>query len=222
MCFSANASFGISVALVPVGLYCLKSAASLKKPYWLFALIPLFFAIQQFFEGLVWLAIESGGDAHARLVALGFIFFSHLFWMIWIPLSCYAVESSVLKRKFYLFLAMLGAVHGLLMYVPLWIHPDWLSAVIAGHSIQYQAILLQEDYIPLIGMQILYALIVLVPLLTASDTHIRLFGALIVVSLATTSLYFNYALISVWCFFAAVLSIYILFMLIHKTRSLEP
>jgi hypothetical protein len=221
MCFSATASFTVSVALVPVGFYCLKSAASLKTPYWLFALIPLFFAIQQFFEGMVWQAIQSGDDTHVRLLALGFTFFSHLFWMIWIPLSCYAVESSVLKRKFYLFLLVLGSLHGLLMYVPLWLHPDWLTAVIAGHSIQYRATLLQDDYIPLIGMQMLYVLLVLVPLLTASDRYIRLFGVLMVVSLAITSLYFNYALISVWCFFAAILSFYILLMLIHKTRSVE-
>jgi len=221
MCFSATASFGISVALVPVGLYCLKKAAILKKPYWLFASIPLFFAIQQFFEGLVWLAVESDDGARARLMALGFIFFSHLFWMIWIPLSCYAVESSELKRKFYLFLAVFGVVHGLLMYVPLWMHPHWLTAVIAGHSIQYHVALLQDEYIPLIGMQMLYALIVLVPLLTADDRHIRLFGTFIVVSLAITTLYFDYALISVWCFFAAILSFYILLMLIHKTRSAD-
>jgi hypothetical protein len=221
MCFSATASFSASVALVPVAFYCLKYASRLQKAYWLFALIPLFFAIQQFFEGLVWLAFETGDGARAHLMALGFVFFSHLLWLIWIPLSCYAVESNALKRKFYLFLTALGTVHGLLLYVPLWLHQEWLTVKIVGHSIHYQATLLHDAFIPLLGMQILYALLVLVPLLTAGDRHIRLFGVFIVVSLALTSLYFNYALISVWCFFAAVLSIYILFMLLHKTREGE-
>ena len=55
MCFSATASFTTALVLIPVGVYCVNKATSLQKSYWLFALMPLMFGVQQFFEGVVWL-----------------------------------------------------------------------------------------------------------------------------------------------------------------------
>jgi hypothetical protein len=221
MCFSATASFTTALVLVPVGVYCVKKSASLQKAYWLFALIPIFFGIQQFFEGLVWLSLESDDAGMAHSAAMGFIFFSHLFWLIWIPLSCYAVENNAIKRKIYLFLIVLGVVHGLSLYVPLLFHQDWLTVKMLNQSIKYKATLLHDEYIPIIGMNILYAMLTLVPLLLASDRYIKTFGAIIIISLAITSLFFDYAFISVWCFFAAVLSFYILIMIFQKSKLTE-
>ena len=221
MCFSATASFTTAVVLVPVGIYCVKKAASLQKPYWLFALIPLMFGMQQFFEGLVWLGMESD-DAGATLIAArGYIFFSHLFWLVWIPLSCYAVEDNTTRRKFYFFLILLGAVHGLSLYVPLLFHEGWLTVKIIGHSIKYKLVFLHDEYLSLIIKNLLYATFTLIPLLSASDRYIKVFGILLVISLAITSLYFEYVMLSVWCFFAAVLSIYILIMIFQKTKITE-
>jgi hypothetical protein len=221
MCFSATASFTTALVLVPVGVYCVKKSASLHKAYWLFALIPVFFGIQQFFEGLVWLGLSSDDAGTTRFAAMGFIFFSHLFWLIWIPLSCYAVESNLIRRKFYFFLIVFGAAHGLSLYAPLLFHQDWLTVKMVNQSINYKATLLHDEDIPIIMMNILYATFTLVPLFLASDRHIKIFGAVIVISLAVTSLYFNYAFISVWCFFAAVLSFYILIMMLQKTKPTE-
>jgi len=219
MCFSATASFTTALVLVPVGVYCVKKSVSLQKAYWLFALIPIFFGIQQFFEGLVWLGLESDDAGMVHSAAMGFIFFSHLFWLIWIPLSCYAIENSAIKRKIYLILIVLGAAHGLSLYVPLLFHQDWLTVKILSQSIKYKATLLHDEYIPIIGMNILYAMFTLVPLLLGSDRYIKAFGVIIMISLAITSLYFNYAFISVWCFFAAVLSFYILIMILQKNKT---
>ncbi|WP_420856726.1 DUF6629 family protein [Sulfuriflexus mobilis] len=59
MCFSATASFTASALLLPVGVYCLHEARQAKKPYWLLAVMPLLFAIQQFLEGQRWLAVQA-------------------------------------------------------------------------------------------------------------------------------------------------------------------
>jgi len=218
MCFSATASFTTALVLLPVGIYCVKKSAGLKKAYWLFALMPLMFGVQQFFEGIVWLGMESADASETQIAARGYLFFSHLFWLIWIPLSCYAVEDNTTKRKFYLFLAILGAVHGLLLYIPLLFHEDWLTVKLVGHSIKYKLILFHEEYLPLKIRNLLYGIFTLVPLLSASDRYIKVFGAVIVLSLVMTSLYFDYAFVSVWCFFAAVLSFYILFMIFQKNK----
>ena len=221
MCFSATASFTTTLVLVPVGIYCIKKATSLPKAYWLFALMPLMFGMQQFFEGFVWLGMGSDDAGTTLLAARGYLFFSHLFWIIWIPLSCYAVEENATKRKIYFFLFILGVVHGLLLYVPLWFHHDWLAVKMVGQSIKYKITLLHDGYIPTIGMNFLYASFTLVPLLSASDRYLKVFGAIIVFSLVITSLYFDYAFVSVWCFFAAGISFYILLMIFQKTKITE-
>ncbi len=221
MCFSATASFTTALVLIPVGVYCVNKATSLKKAYWLFALMPLMFGVQQFFEGVVWLGMESDDAGIALIAARGYLFFSHLLWLIWIPLACYAVEDNTTKRQFYLYLIILGGAYGLLMYVPLLFHEDWVTVKLAGHSIKYKLILLHEGYVPLKVRNLIYGIFTLLPLLSASDRYIKVFGVMIVFSLVITSLYFDHAFLSVWCFFAAVLSLYILIMMIQKTKITE-
>jgi len=191
----------------------------MQKAYWLFALMPFMFGMQQFFEGFVWLGIASGDGVTTLMAARGYIFFSHLFWLIWIPLSCYAVEDNANKRKLYFFLVLLGIIHSLSMYVPLLIHDDRIIVKLIGDSIKYKLVLLHDEYVDIRIMNLLYAGFTLIPLLTASDRYIKVFGVIIMLSLVITSLYFEYTIVSVWCFFAAVLSLYIVFMISVKIKS---
>ena len=218
MCFSATASFGAAAVLIPAGVYCLKQSHKLKQPYWLIALLPLVFGLQQVFEGFVWLDLASLSP-DPRLPALGFMFFSHFFWLLWVPLACFAVETNPLRRRLFMGVTALGTIHGLLMYVPLWIHPDWLSVEINQHSISYKATLLYDEYIPRILSRVLYALIVLIPLLLSSQFYVRLFGVIIFFSVAFATIFYGYAFISVWCFFAALLSLYILYMISQLKKA---
>jgi len=221
MCFSATASFSASAILIPVGIYCIKKSMSFEKPYWLFALLPLMFGIQQIFEGLVWLNLEPGGGGEIHYPALGFMFFSHLFWLIWIPLSCYVIEENKIRKKLFFVLIFLGATHGLLMYTPLWFNKDWLTVELVRQSIVYKAVLIHDEIVPRIVMRILYALIVVIPLLIAGDRFIRIFGLIILLSVVLSTIFYSYAFISIWCFFAAILSLYILYMIYQKARIAE-
>jgi hypothetical protein len=219
MCFSATASFGASAVLIPVGIYCVKQAGSLKQPYWVFAILPLVFGIQQIFEGFVWLALDPHGGGAVRMPALGFMLFSHVFWLIWIPFACYALEYKTRRKKLFFALIFFGAGLGLSMYVPLWLHEDWLTVLVTQQSIDYKTILLYDDYVPRMALRVIYALIVLIPLLLASDHQVNIFGVIIAVSVAISSVFYGYAFISVWCYFAALLSFYIVFMLHRKTQT---
>jgi hypothetical protein len=218
MCFSATASFAASVVLIPAGIYCIKKASSLEKPYWAFAVVPLIFGIQQIFEGVIWLEFEPGGGVATRLAALGFLFFSHLFWLFWVPFACYLVEENATRKKLFFLLSMLGAAMGLSMYIPLWLHADWLSVVLTKLSIDYKTTLLYDGYVPRVILRAIYALIVIVPLLLASDRYIKIFGVIIAISVAISSVFYSYAFISVWCYFAALLSIYMLMMINKKSK----
>lgn len=219
MCFSAAASFSSAVLLIPAGLYCAKKAMGLSKPYWVIGLLPLLFGIQQILEGLVWLALASHDPQAIRLSALGFMAFSHLFWLFWIPLASYVLETRGLKKTVFLALAVLGGLYGASMYLPLIVHADWLSVTQIQHSISYDAVLIYDDYLPRIVVRALYAAIVLTALLFSSDRNIRIFGFIIATSVAIATVFFGYAFISVWCYFAAVLSLYILFMIVRIARA---
>jgi hypothetical protein len=57
MCFSATASFGAAVTLIPASIVCLKLANELEESYWAFAMLLLMFGLQQRLEGGVWAAL---------------------------------------------------------------------------------------------------------------------------------------------------------------------
>jgi len=219
MCFSATASFTSAALLIPAGIYCTNKAMSLNKPYWAIGLLPLLFGLQQALEGLVWLALESPDPRSIRLSALGFMAFSHLFWLFWIPFASYMLEPRGLKKTVFLALAALGGLYGASMYLPLLTHADWLTVTQIQHSISYEAALIYDDYVPRVVVHALYAVIVLAALLLSSDRHIRIFGIIIAFSVAVATVFFGYAFISVWCYFAAVLSLYILFMIFKIARA---
>jgi hypothetical protein len=214
MCFSATVSYSASAVLLTTGLYALQQARRLHPPYWLLALVPILFAIQQGFEGRVWQAIDAGRAGAAVPFALGFHFFSHFLWLWWFPLCGYLLERGKLKKRLFLGLGIFGALAGGMVYFTILLHPDWMSLEVRQHSIIYHV---SSPYrgpvsIPL-PASALYALIVLVPLLFSSQRHLRNFGGLVALSMVLASLAYGYAFVSVWCFFAAVIALYLVYMI---------
>lgn len=219
MCFSATASFTTSFALLGAGIYCLKIAATFEKPYWLFALVPLLFSLQQFLEGMVWLGGTAECTNSIRTAALGYLFFSHLLWLIWIPLSCYAVENNLSKKKLLFVLILLSALFGLSTYLPLLFIEEWMTVIFTSHAVVYSTILLFDQYIPRKLFTLFYIIMIILPLLAASDRHLKYFGLLILVSVVISIMFFDYAFISKWCYVAAVFSLFIVYMLFCKNTT---
>jgi len=250
MCFSATTSFGLSAILLPAAAWAIHKSATLTKGYRRIALVPLFFAIQQFCEGMVWLGVSAGDRGLTHSAALGFTFFSHLFWLAWIPFCCYSIEAprregkniladdmqklgflggavaarqivfqSSIKGKVLAGLTLLGLVHGLSMWLPLLFHESWIEVDVVHHSLHYGVNLIHEGRISLAGLQLLYLLAAVVPLFLVTDRLLNILGLIIVLSLWVSSLYFNHALISVWCYFAAVASLYLLIIIAVRAEK---
>jgi len=216
MCFSAAASFTTAAFLVPAGLLCLKKTVHLNRPYWVFAIIPLIFGVQQAFEGGVWWALDADKPGIAHLSALGFLFISHFIWLTWIPLSCYFTETIQKRRRFFLLISSLGIFFGASLFAPFLINGRWLSASIINHSIMYQTILLYDDYLPRTATTAIYSAIIIFPLLLSSDLYHKILGILILASMIVSASFFNLAFISVWCYFAAAISLYIFYIIVIK------
>ncbi len=209
MCFSATASFTLFGALVPTGVYLIEWSSRSNSKLLPFAAFPLAFGIQQVFEGFVWLGIQGGNDAMVSISSRGFFFFSHFFWLVWVPFSVWMIETDLTRKRIVSVLTAIGFVFGLSLFLPSFLIGDGLSVESVNQSLNYKITLIYDSFINRTVLRFFYAAIVFSALFLSTDRRIQVFGALVLVSLVVTYAFFAYALISVWCYFAAILSVYI-------------
>lgn len=199
MCFSATASFTAGITLSVLGVATLRQVPSRREV--LLGTFPLLFAIQQFSEGLVWLTLgQDSFNPINSLVTYIFLFFATVIWPILCPLSIYLLETHAGKRKMSLVLAVIGLAFGI-----------YLFGFVLTHGVDsgnFSGNLLYDlDFIPFYeGNKYLYLLVTAFPFLLASELRLRLFGAFVILSFGMSELFYKVAFVSVWCFFAAVLS----------------
>ena len=222
MCFSATASYSAAALLVGTGAFAVLHARRLTQPYWtLWALVPVFFGFQQAFEGRVWQLLNAGQADAAVPFALGFHFFSHCLWLWWLPLASYLVEPSRGRKRVFAGCALFGVFAGALVFSLMLLHPEWMSIGIREHSINYRFSVPYKSNIHLpITPAALYAFTILVPLLFSSHKQIQVFGWLAALSSVATSQTYSYAYVSVWCFFAALQSLYLVYMIRQQTKPI--
>lgn len=193
MCFSATSSLVASGVLGAVGTSTLTKAKPRQRPI---AFVPIFFAIQQLCEGLVWITIHEGKPS--LIAAYGFLFFAHVFWQTYIPFAMYVME----RRKIFLWLMGFGIINSIVSLVGLIMYP--LNIEVIGNSLSYGA---RFPFQTPLGW--MYLLIVFGALVVSRD-HFFKWTAIILLCLAGVAGYFYYyTYASVWCFFAAVASIII-------------
>ena len=226
MCFSATVSYSAAAVLVTTGVYAVRQARRLPRPYLMWALVPVLFGLQQAFEGRVWQEIDAGDASAAVPFALGFHFFSHFLWLWWFPLCSYLVEPGQtgkigkLRKRIIGGCAIFGAFAGTLVYSEMLFHSEWMSVAVREQSITYDFSFPYRSPIHLpITPAALYVLTILVPLLFSSHRLIRIFGVLVILSMVLASETYSYAYVSVWCFFAAVLSFYLVYMIRHLVAA---
>ncbi|MEM7795774.1 MAG: DUF6629 family protein [Cyanobacteria bacterium P01_C01_bin.118] len=223
MCFSAAASFTATALLIPAGLYACKLANDTDLRYLPLALIPCIFGIQQGFEGVEWLALKHHQPDIAHLAALSFLAFSHGFWLIWLPLAVFALEQRLWAKKILLTVTLLGALFGLSLYGSFLLSPDMFAVTTNHGSIDYQTRLIYDQLFPRAVSRLIYMVIVLGPLWLSELPQLKIAGGFMALALVATYWFYNYAFVSVWCFFAAILSGYLIYCL-HSisTQSLVP
>ena len=212
MCFSAEASFGLSAILLPAGAYCVWSAVERKKALLALAIIPLGFSAQQFCEGLAWTGIDQGDLDLARRAAFFYLFFALAFWLFWIPFCAFLTAENARNKGILACFAFLGFAGGVVLYLPLLLNPEVLILTVRSHSIFYditQSAMYQM--LPLIWWRILYLVIVAIPMVVSPSQGFLLFGIALLVAAVVSQFIYWYAFTSVWCFFAAILSVHLCF-----------
>lgn len=197
MCFSMEASFAAAGVLSTIGFFTVKQVT--VKRYYLLALVPLFFGIQQFSEGLIWTHyVYHPLSKDAFEMAMGvFLMFAMFIWPIWIPLSLYIAESHPLRKKLILADFCAGVILASLnLYYA--VGQD-ISVRVVNHSIQY------IGSIP--SQALIYPLIILLPCFLSSLKRIWMYALLVAITYAFAYSYYTTTFVSVWCFFSAVASV---------------
>ena len=194
MCYSASTSFITSGILCAIGIACLQKARPTSLKF--FACMPLFFAIQQAAEGMVWFGLSNQYAALASLGTAFYLFFAYLFWPVWIPLSLFLVEEFFSRKKILLSLIIVGICFDILVLI---LGCCSASAEIVGNHLQYTIPGLEPYSIVL---AVLYCTAVIVPFFIASHYLFWIFGTCLAIALAGSYWYYYTYVTSMWCFFA--------------------
>jgi len=201
MCFSAAASFTASGVLSIVGTATLIKTK--HKKTWLLAIVPLVFALQQFVEGLLWLSLKNGAG-YTLLLTHIFLFFALLFWPVYVPLVTLLLEPQKIRRIIIFFFCAGGAIVGVLLYVNFLREPA--AAMVVNKCLLYPA----PDSFPNL-FYYLYILFIIGSGAVSSRPVIKLLSLLGLISALISWLVYAVNFISVWCFFAAIISAVIYF-----------
>jgi hypothetical protein len=200
MCFSVQASFGASAVLGTMGVIALRKTSHPKQL--LFAAIPVFFSLQQFSEGLVWLSLTKAGSAvFGNMPAYLFLTFALLIWPVWLPLSIWLLEVQAKAKRLLLIPVIFGFLFSLLLSFLLF--SNSVSPEIRGHHIHYE-LGFKEGLFK--GASLLYFIPTILPPFLSSWKKVRLLGVFLFISYLVSKVYFADSVASVWCFLAAFIS----------------
>ncbi len=207
MCFSANASFGAGAVLTVIGVATMSKA---KKPSQLvFAAIPLLFAVQQISEGFTWLTVMNNEYLPWQKIPVHvFLFFAHILWPVWIPLSMLLLEKERSHKKILGAILVLAALLSISEVYCQIVYP--VSVELEGHHIGYTVQF--PKYYNFIT-EIMYVVVTLVPCFISGIKRMWLFGYALTITLVLSAIFYEVYLVSVWCFFAAVTSVVIYFIM---------
>ena len=200
MCFSASASFTAGTVLSVIGVAALRiTHASSERP---FAMIPLLFGIQQLTEGVIWLTFSHDAPLLKQTMTYLYSIFSHVLWPMYVPFAMGVMEAVRWRKKAIFAFEAAGVIVGL--YLLYFIVTSPVVAEVVGSHIVYVS-----PHFYLIPMIIFYLAATCVSCFFSSHGFVRLFGVLALLSYIAAYVIHVEALVSIWCFFAAILSLLI-------------
>ena len=213
MCFSAGASMTAGVLLTFAGTETLRKV---HKPSQIaFASIPVFFAFQQVSEGVVWLTVPHKEYAGLQSVATyTFLVMAQFIWPVLVPLSVLLMETHETRKKILRSLLALGAalsfyyLYGLVVY--------HAHAEISYMHINYKSNF-QNSFSSI--STAIYLIATLAPVFVSSVKRAYMLGIIIGLSALVSIIFFTECLISIWCFFAAVVSFIVYYTIRESHRK---
>ncbi len=217
MCFSASANFIGSAVLGAIGVATLTEVKHRREL--LLAAMPCLFALHQFTEGFVWLGLDQklppvvapivAHDAGAAFVlyAMGLLPFL-------LPLSVLLIEPTRDKRRSMLFFSTLGGALAVYLLWGLIAYP--LQVYANHHGIVYLNQITNTDIVA-----VLYVTATCGALFFSGFRELVLLAWLNLGGLLVVMAVRRYEFTSIWCAYAAVVSIVIYFFF-RRSRLSRP
>lgn len=206
--FFAILNFTLSGAIFVVGILTLNKVSTPKEV--VFASLPLFFALHQFTQGFVWLGMEGLINHRAlEMAETLFVFYAQGILQFLVPLAVWLLEPKGWRKNIIGLLMGLGAFLMAYSLYGLSIKPTQVSVV---HGVLYY-------YNPMtdhLWLGLGYVLTTCGSLILSRSIAIQLFGWLNFIGLSFIYLVNPYGLTSVWCLYAAVVSVLLYFYFVER------
>jgi hypothetical protein len=164
------------------------------------ALVPLLFGVQQLSEGALWVSLRNDLPLLKAWATYIFSAFSHVLWPIFVPFAILLVETSRRRMKALAVFQVMGLGVGL--YLLYFIVRFPVTARVEGRSIFYDS-----PHFFIGAVLVVYLLATCVSGLFSSHRCVNVFGVLAFVLAVAAYQVSVKTFVSVWCFFAAVLSL---------------
>ena len=206
MCFTAGASFAASAILGTGGLVALAKSGYNKQT--MFAAIPLIFSIQQLFEGFLWKAIAANNADGKYLYTLLFLIFAQIIWPIWLPLSIFKMEENPKRKNILGFIVAVGFITSIMLAMRM-LFCNITSQASPNH-IRYE---IESPQWLILASSILYVISIILPGFVSQKKGMMVLATILLLSLLISAFFFNEYLISVWCFFGALASLTVIFVI---------
>lgn len=199
MCFSAEASFAGAAVAGAIGVATL---TQLRRPRDLvYGSLPLAFGVHQLVEGLTWQQLEACGlpTTSGWTVRL-WVVFAWALVPLWVPLGVWLLEPDPRRRRW------MGPLVGLGLVMLVVLGGGALRPELSVRSVHgYLDYALPFEYpVPLATA---YVLVTCLTPILSSYARIRWFGIANLVAIAVTLVIEHQGFASIWCFFAAWLSL---------------
>lgn len=213
MCFSATVSFVAGASLSAVGVVTIKKAK--RKSEIPFAMIPLLFGIQQLTEGLVWLSFRFNALPLNMISTYTYSLFAYVLWPMYVPFAVRLLETVPWRKKLLSLFQLVGiAVGAYLLYFHIQLP---IVSQIINKSIVYTA-----PHFDTFWVIVFYLTATCLSALFSSHKLINLFGGLALLSALLAYWLYSVSFVSVWCFFAAILSFIILLYFFVAMKPTRP
>jgi hypothetical protein len=202
MCFSAAANFVGSGILATVGIATLTRVKHRREL--LFASLPALFAIHQFIEGFVWLGLDGMMSPKVtHNMGAAFMLYAQGLLPFLLPLSVLLFEPNGKSRQRMVPFLVLGSLTTLFILWALTAYPT--EVFVRGNSIVYI-----NQATNNITVAIFYVIATCGSLLFSKVKDMVIFGLANLVILLAVMAFKRYAFTSLWCAYAAVVSVIIL------------
>ena len=201
-------NFVLSGAIAVVGILTLRKVSSANEV--VFASLPLLFALHQFTQGFVWLGTMHLIEPRALQMAEGiFVFYAQGLLQFLVPLAIWLLEPKGVRKDL---IGILMVIGGLLTAYTVW----GLSVQPTTVTVEDGVLNYENPWTNHVWVAALYVLTTCGSLILSSSIAIQLFGWLNLIGLTLVYLIIPAGFTSVWCLYAAVISVLLYFYFVER------